>query len=1156
MSQVATGGLRPQDAMSLQYAPPDLEEAKRLEAWKAEHRQGLLGTLSAGFGDQYGMVWYRNVLGTQFPDDPTYQLDQAKLDTLSEGLDPDLRAVFAQANSQQHADYLRQVALGTMERRNTLAAAGFGGTAAHIAGSIADPAALAVGVVSGGVGTFALGVRATRVGRLVQAGLVAGVPFAGLEATRMGEEPSIDNVDLFKAGLGGFGMGAAGEAARGLSRLPRALSVGAGASLPVAGFDAAFTQEDADNIAVNATIQFLLGAGTAVIHSPKEYKAFENVIKDAQFRDVAGMPLTPEGKTYFKDQIDAAVSAELAKGTDAQGGGAAYASNPVFANNPPRNPQTKGGWGLDLSNVGDAPQAMSKVAGIPTSFTMGDFVSNSEVSSHRLNSNMLSPDPLLKSDGTPSHISSAEWKKARTNAFVAESDRKWDELYGDYASKNRGTAMDYAAWRKEVTKAVRDPNPNPDPSTQAATQAAAKYFRTILETMKEHRVKGADLVEPDDLYATRVPIRSEIDLKAAYFGEDVLLRVLAKAHMEVSPKTTPEIAAKLANVLRKVWGTVHDGTDVQRGRILNPDQREKLIEALQKEGLTPAQIEDFTFQFSGKAEEKAGVITRLQHRVPLNEKYFEDIYDANGTFLGRLSVEDLFENDISVLMRIAANQGFGASAMAEVYRRNSIDGHAPIDTFDAWIAKLKKDARDMGRVAPNGDILPGDAANIAKLELMGKMVAGIPIRDHTATTIAANVLNNMQVFRLLSNVGTGIQNAGEIVQSISEKGLRATYAAIPEVPSIIGNIISGKVDDSILREIELLGIGVDHVVHQYRPNATMEDGVRVGLQKIEVQSARMARIGTNLSGISYTQTAISKLSADMIMNDWAWRSVDGKAPSLRRVKSLGFKDQADFQSVLTEMKKPGNSIIEKGAFGSYKMIRLNMDNWNPAIASKFRVAVLKEAGRLTLAGNAASNAKWMTTPIGKLIASLRTFAFGSWRNKMLFELQMRDRIAGQNVVLMTATGALLYAARIYAESQVDDDPEKYRRKYLSPEKVAAASFSRAAWSSMVPTAVDTVVHDFMRYDPIFSPSRSTNLAGGTVFGNPTFDWAGAAMRAVGGAVRAPFSREYHWSQDDVRNWMKLGFVPQVIGLYKAVDSIGEAFGLPKKSLPPKLNYDR
>lgn len=1309
MTQVSTGRVLPSDAVSQQYVPD--ESAKLQAAWEAEHRVSFAQNVRNAYADSPVAHWARSLVGDEYPNDPDFNLDQKTLDTLADGIDVDLRPVFAQARSRQHADYLRLNALSTMERRQQYQASGMSGYAASVVAGVYDPVGLTVGVLSGGISHIAFGVRATRLARMAQAGLVNAVPIVAAESYKRYEQPGITNTDLFSAGLGAFGMGAAGELAAGMGGVGRALTVGVGSAVPQAAFEAARGQQDADDIAVNAVSMFLLGAATSTIGkshlTPEQYKALENVIKDVQYRDMVDSGATPtaKGEAFFKDQIDPKVrtatlmeqygvqafdgvdkviatvqnevafraaadklkamspdrrlnrqevadvlegtgyspanqgwptAAELgdsllmlkgqalqdklttspvdapvatavsseSRGTDVppqevadvekaiaalatqsqlqpprEAMGTMSPNDPSLVSNPPRKPMGKGGKGLDLSDVTDAPMSLTHIGPLRISWEAGQWPGTSDISAFRLNANMMAPDALLKQGGVPANMSSVQWKHALRGAFEAESTRKWDELYGGYRKTMLAIgndAMDYVSWRNEVTKAVRNPDPHPDMSIQAAAQAAAKYFRTLLEVAQEHGVKGADLIDPNDMYASRIVNRGQLELKIAWLnsvlgvsrlggsGEEYILGFLTRAIRSGNRAIKPDTAAKVAEVLRKNWGTVHDGSDVSRSRINELDQRELFIEKMREVGATEEQIADAVFDIqksklrkdkNGNPVEGTDNSVRFKHRTMLDEKFSEDIVGPDGNNYGTLSIEDFFENDIAAIMRIASDQVYGAAAISEVYRRNSVDGQPLIDTRGKYEAHLKKQARDAGKISTKGEILPKTQHEIDTLMYLHDVTAGLPLRETTNYTKAANILNNSLLARLLAAPGMGIRNALEISESIAEKGLNATFAAMPDLPALVNDIRLGKVDDNLFQSIESFGFGVNTINGRHIRNATIEDGTRVGLSNAEVMTARAARLSAKIGLTESGQQAISKINADINYRYWAEMAKTGKMPTLKRAKQSGFSSVEEMKAVLDEMKKPGNFFVEDGVHGKYKVIRPDFDKWNPRLAAKFRQAMLLDSARLILQPNNANLAPWMTTPAGKVFMNMRKFTFAAWRGKLLSELQQHDKIMAYKLAMTTTAAVLGYAATVYFQSLVVDDPQEYRDRMLSNKALASAAFSRSAWSSMMPLAIDTVISDIGPYDPLFSPANTTGRTGGVITGNTGSDWAIATANTVGALIFKPVSAEHKFSREDVQNALKAGFVPHVMGLYSAVDAIAKAAGLPKYSGKPKIVYE-
>lgn len=300
--------------------PQTLGDAARIQAESA--KPTFLEALDAAYQNTLPAYHVRQAMRSGYEPDPQWALNQSQLTSLSEGVDTDLIPKFGEAVSLEHAFYLQGELLDTTKRRRTLAGYGWKGSALNIVSSITDPEYLAVGLLTGGVGTAARGAStATRLAYMGRAGLATALPITALEEYRASQDPSVSQLDVLKAGLGALGLGAGGSLAAGGGRVGRAVAGGVGAAVLPAGVDlaeAAFSTDGptSRDIWWSTGLQLALGATLSALHGtpPQERTplarpmeaAGRRIMARAQAGDleVAGATLTPKGEALMADALN------------------------------------------------------------------------------------------------------------------------------------------------------------------------------------------------------------------------------------------------------------------------------------------------------------------------------------------------------------------------------------------------------------------------------------------------------------------------------------------------------------------------------------------------------------------------------------------------------------------------------------------------------------------------------------------------------------------------------------------------------------------------------------------------------------------------------------------------------------------------------------
>lgn len=201
--------------------------------------------------------------------------DEDTFNELTEGLSPDYWPGFRNAQSYEHALYLRQQYLSRQAARQTLQGAGLTGFAVHMGTMVMDPAELAVGAVTGGAFTALSKARqANRLRRMAQAGLLGGAAGIPVQSYLSATDPTEGGMDIMYAVLGGS----------------------IGGMLPGA-----------------------IGAGVA---SRRASKAARRAQRDIEYADTraTGAELSEKGKQKYADQVDGRRATEVQQAAVRQAG--------------------------------------------------------------------------------------------------------------------------------------------------------------------------------------------------------------------------------------------------------------------------------------------------------------------------------------------------------------------------------------------------------------------------------------------------------------------------------------------------------------------------------------------------------------------------------------------------------------------------------------------------------------------------------------------------------------------------------------------------------------------------------------------------------------------------------------------------------------------
>ena len=250
---------------------------------------------SVGFLDSFPAAWRENflseaahaALAPSFPADPNWNPKRADIDAVTEGIDQDLWYKYENAVSADHLYSLYIDNLSKMERRDTFRRAGWSGVFARVVAEL--PEQVAIGALSGGLGSVTAATRGARLANYVRSGFLAAAPAVGMEAFRASVNPDIKGRDIALAGLSAFGgtVGAGiGEAAGGgFLRVGAGVGIGSALPTPIVG---GLTGMDRNEIVLGTSAAFLVGGlagGTGGFFASKDAAAQWHAA-EAAFREI------------------------------------------------------------------------------------------------------------------------------------------------------------------------------------------------------------------------------------------------------------------------------------------------------------------------------------------------------------------------------------------------------------------------------------------------------------------------------------------------------------------------------------------------------------------------------------------------------------------------------------------------------------------------------------------------------------------------------------------------------------------------------------------------------------------------------------------------------------------------------------------------------
>jgi len=208
-TQPATVRSTPTDGFA--YPNPDYrslrdDQAATREAY--EDSPGLLEGTGAAISEQWlGAYMLDGVERTgKYKPDLDFRWTEEFHKEVTKGLPEHYHEFVESAYSEEHAMALRERAFELLETDKSLGTMGAMGTVLRIGAAVADPVAIAAGILSGGV---AVAGRGAALSRTLRAGTAVAATNAGVEAGLAAGNPNITEESILYAGVFGFVVGGA-----------------------------------------------------------------------------------------------------------------------------------------------------------------------------------------------------------------------------------------------------------------------------------------------------------------------------------------------------------------------------------------------------------------------------------------------------------------------------------------------------------------------------------------------------------------------------------------------------------------------------------------------------------------------------------------------------------------------------------------------------------------------------------------------------------------------------------------------------------------------------------------------------------------------------------------------------------------------------------
>jgi hypothetical protein len=735
---------------------------------------------------------------------------------------------------------------------------------------------------------------------------------------------------------------------------------------------------------------------------------------------------------------------------------------------------------------------------------------------------------------TMSQVKTFELNRQRTLYY-----KNWVSNYDAWLKENgyKRIHLDGITKREEfnelVARAIRG-EAIESPVVNKMANAQRQRYQELLQKAKDAGVRGADKIEENFNYLTRIYSNAKLSKLIDKFGEKKVVNFLAKA---MRGGLNEKANVRLAKYLTRVIQRQKSEYQMNIGGILNA-KAEDLNRLLREQtDLSPEEIMEIT---SAVFPSKGGTSNIFKsRRVKLDENYSD----------GEMSISDFLENDSEILFLNYANNLTGQIALAERGFKSGSD-------WTKMMRQIEKEYEAQG-------IAVSDKTRINEMKALQSgydHLVGKPIEDISTTySTFGRIMRKYNFARIMNQVG--FAQLAEIGVLIANVGLRQTVKHLPEMRKLIKRLKNGEIDDEFMREAEEVfgGFGSERLISQVA-NQSDEFGSRISksrINKIERGLDHLNRITADISGMNIVNMAMKRIALKGMVQKWVDQAFGGKAAmSLKRARDLGISD-AMYKRILDQIKK--HAVTEEGALTKRKIKRINIDNWADQEAASTYAHAINRWGKRTIQENDIGEQMFLggltDTTTGKLLFQFRGFMMTAYGKHLLHGLKMNDVQAYKGFVMSTMFAGMAYVAQIQAQAllMTGRDRKKFLENRLGKteediiKNIAKAGFQRSAFASLLPATIDSGLGLF-GVNPLFH-YRSTGLDSNIITGNPTYDllWT-KGFSPTGGIARTAKSMwdsDYDFSQSQYNDLTQMFILQNALGIQNVIRKIG-SMNLPEK----------
>ncbi|HYD02110.1 MAG TPA: hypothetical protein VEB22_12860, partial [Phycisphaerales bacterium] len=647
------------------------------------------------------------------------------------------------------------------------------------------------------------------------------------------------------------------------------------------------------------------------------------------------------------------------------------------------------------------------------------------------------------------------------------------------------------------------------------------------------RANGVDIPDFDPAYFTRLwsaGRKATLIKKLAEAGVtkplEVIDTLLASAVAKRDTSLTPAETAALGRVYNARIDEVSTRSALDRMRTMSAlDSIDHVFAMLRDEaGMPEADARALATKLTGAPAGGARPNPTARRGWVLDDRHSITVSTAAGDI--SVSVADLLETDAGTVVNHYTRSLIAEGVMQSTLRTLSNRYGKSMSSVESLLREIEKEYRH-----EPGMTEAKRTRQIKRLSTGIALIKGLPTHENTAVT---QTLQAIQKYNFVRSQGGFAVSAGfELMGMASRVSFAAMLRTTPIAREIMRQIKSGKVDGQVARAVlASMGTGYEGQIRAYLPELEARDPSQGG----ETLRGANRRLGQ-------AQTAVSRLTMFEQINTfsqvWARTSylqhlVDiakrDQSLNAKRLAGLGL-DEPSWKSIGADIRK--NATPTQGAGGF--LFDINLDGMDPVNRTRLLSAVDAKSRQLIQEGTIGGSDYWLETPGARVVTQFRQFMLQAHEKQLLANLQQFDGESAAYFLATLGLGSLHYSLISYIETRGAEDPEAELAKRLTPARIGYGAFTRAAFSGVAPTFVDTGLQ-VVGVQPL-AGRRMTGAASYSLFDNPTFQLASQGGPSLVRLLRAGVDPTYDVSEQDLkgaRSMLPLNRMPPIVALSNSI----------------------